>query len=156
MPFSICPSRRFPFLCIVTMRYLGIHMTRLFLILFLLVSSSGIAYSDWGEVDKNEEAGMTIYMDPDTYRRKGNLVEVWLLYDFKTPQTFRDNTFLSFKSQTEYDCAEERVRHLVTTYFSGNMGNHKVVYNDPDEGKWGPVPPNSVGQTLWTYACGKK
>jgi hypothetical protein len=121
-----------------------------------LLLSSGPAYAEWGVVSTNEEAGMTIYMDPDTYRRKENLVEVWLLYDFKTPQTFRANTFLSFKSQTEYDCAEERVRYLGKTYFLGNMGNHKEVYTEADEGKWDPVQLDGIDHTMWKFACGKK
>ena len=54
----------------------GIRMTRLPPITLLVLKSSGPAYAEWGVVSTNEEAGMTIYMDPDTYRRKENLVEV--------------------------------------------------------------------------------
>jgi hypothetical protein len=153
MPFSMRPFLHFPvsFLNLPLAYILGFCS-----LIILLLLSSGSGYAEWGVVSTNEEAGMTIYMDPDTYRRKEDLVEVWLLYDFKTPQTFRAKTFLSFKSQTEYDCTEERVRYLMTTYFLGNMGNHRVVYNEADEGKWDPVQPDSVDHTLWKVACGKQ
>ena len=32
---------------------------------------------------------MTVYADPDTIRRKGELVNMWSLYDFKTEQYVR-------------------------------------------------------------------
>jgi len=97
-----------------------------------------------------------MYVDPDTIRRKGDLVKMWQLYDFKTVQTVAGDSYLSSKNQSEFDCTEERSRTLAYTWFSGNMGSDKPVYSNSDEGKWSPVEPRSVCLTLWKFACGKK
>jgi hypothetical protein len=130
-------------------------MKRLLLIT-LLVLSSGPAYAEWVAVGGNDQIGMTTYLNPDTIRRKGDLVKVWQLNDFKTVQTVDGNSFLSTKKQREFSCAEERTRVLAATQFSGNMGNGTVVSVNSNEQKWEPVVPESIGQTLWEFACGKK
>jgi hypothetical protein len=131
-------------------------MTRLFLMI-LLVLSSGPAYAEWIKAATDNEKAMTIYVDPDTVRRKGDLVKIWELLDYKTVQkTYMGESYLSVKVQHEYDCAEERHRPLAFLDYSGNMGHGSVVYSDSDEDKWTPVAPGSVGLTLWKFACGKK
>lgn len=131
-------------------------MRRLFLITLLMLSS-GPAYAEWVEVTKNVEAGMTVYVDPDTIRRKGDLVKMWSLHDYKTIQTLPGYpSYLSSVSQSLYDCAEERSQLPALTWFSGNMRTGKVVYNGPYEQKWVPVSPNSIGRDMWEVACAKK
>ena len=95
-------------------------------------------------------------LDPDTIHRKGDLVKMWDLYDYQTAQTGMGASYLSYKSQHEYDCAEERLRLLAMSSFSGNMGNGKPVSNVSDEHKWQAVQPESVGKRLWKVACGKE
>ncbi len=121
----------------------------------LLLLSSRPAYAEWVLVNTTDH-GMTAYADPDTIRRKGELVKMWSLYDFKTEQYVRGVLLLSSKGQIEYDCAEERLRGLAVAEFSGNMGKGTVVYTDSSEGKWIPVAPLGVVHALWTVACGKR
>ncbi|MEO6308773.1 MAG: surface-adhesin E family protein [Nitrospiraceae bacterium] len=71
--------------------------------------------------------GMTVYADPYSIRRKGELVKMWSLYDFKTDQYVRGVLLLSSKGQIEYDCAKERLRGLAVVDFSGKMGTGTVV-----------------------------
>ena len=104
----------------------------------------------------NDDAGLTVYVDPATIRRKGNLVRMWQLHDYKTVQTVAGDSLLSIKRYNEYDCAGERTRMLAYTWFSGNMGSGKVVYSTPDEPEWEPVTPRSINRTLWKVACSKK
>jgi hypothetical protein len=101
---------------------------------------------------------MSAYVDPATIRRKGDLVKMWQLADFKNVQTdnFSFAPYLSVKGQREYDCTEERHRTLTATWFSGNMGHGTIVEFDSDEKKWQPVPPESVNQIMWRLACGKQ
>jgi hypothetical protein len=127
-------------------------MTRLLLIIFLFLSSSP-AYAEWVEVGITDEA--TVYADPDTIRRKGDLVKMWYLHDFKTTQTVLKKSYLSSRSQDEYDCTEDRHRALASTSFSGNMGSGKVRSSYSIKGKWEPVPPGTITQTLWKVACDK-
>ena len=64
-------------------------------------------------------------------------------------------SYLSEKSQSEFDCKEEKVRILAFTWFDGRMGRGKVVVSDSDLGKWSPIEPGSIGEALWKIACGK-
>lgn len=130
-------------------------MTRLLLIILFFLSSVP-AYAAWMAVGGNEEAGVTVYADPGTIRRKGNLVTVWHLNDFKTVQMVKGTSYLSIKAQHQYDCTGDRERILALMKFSGNMGNGKVVYTDSNKGKWRPVAPGSVSHDLGKIACSKK
>lgn len=145
MRFRIRPHRRLPLA----------YFSGSCLLITLLTLSSGPAYAEWVQVGATDYGTMTVYADSDSIRRKGQLVKMWSLYDFKTEQYVLGVAFLSSKGQIEYDCAEERLRGLAVAEFSGNMGKGTVVYTDSSEGKWNPVAPQGVVQALWTVACGK-
>ncbi len=126
------------------------------LLLFtLLVLSNGPAYAEWVKVSDGDEAGKTVYVDPATIRRNSNLVKMWQFYDYKTVQTVGGVRFLSAKEQWEFDCAEERSRVLALKEFSGNMGSGTVAFTNSEVGKWIPVMPGSIGQSVWKVACSK-
>jgi surface-adhesin protein E len=129
-------------------------MKRLLLII-LLVLSSGPAYAEWVSLGESG-SGTTVYVAPDTIRRKGDLVKMWVLYDFKSVQTVAGTSHLSSKVQDEFDCAEELSRTLALTEFSGNMGTGKVVFSHAGIREWQPVEPDSVEKVLWKVACGKE
>ena len=121
----------------------------------LLMLNPGPVYAEWVAIGSSESlGGYTVYVDPDTIRRKGDLVKVWALTDYTTRQTVADRSFLSSKAQNEFDCAEERQRELAVTWFSGKMGNGNGVWNNSDETNWRPVAPGSVGDGVWKFACG--
>lgn len=135
-------------------------MKRLLLMLPLVLLSSGQANAEWMPVGGNVEAGLTgytVYVDPDTIRRNGDVVKLWALMDFKTIQTEPSPPHLSVKSQREFDCTKERVRLLALTAFSGHMGSSNAVYRYTDSKDQGiAVEPGSVAQSLWKVACGKE
>ena len=130
-------------------------MTRL-LLTILLFLSSGSAYAEWMWIDDKAKDGMTTYANPDTIRRKGARAKMWVLFDFRTAEHVADTTHLSFMTQDEYDCTEDRHRALASTSFSGNMGSGKVRSSYSIKGKWEPVPPGTITQTLWKGACDKQ
>ena len=132
------------------------HLLGFWLLLTLLVLSSGPVFAEWVLTSGDDESGLTVYIDPDSIRRKGNLVKMWQLYDYKTVQTVAGDSLLSIKRYNEFDCTEERTRMLAYTWFSGNMASGKVVYSTPDEQQWEPVIPRTINRTLWKVACGKK
>ncbi len=165
MSFSIRPYRRFPVPCSVTYHagpFLKLplpYFLGFWLLITFLVLSSGPAYAEWIAVEKNNQlAGiMTVYVDPDTIHRKGNLVTMWQLIDFKTMQGGRSpSRFSSTKIQKQFDCAEERLRLLALTDFWGNMGTGEPAGAYVDEGNWVPVEPDSINQALWEFACNKQ
>ena len=132
----------------------GNSMKRLMLGLMLLVTA-GAASAEWTRVDDNNQ--YIQYVDRATIRRNGNLVKMWDLKDYKTKQTVAGYSYLSTKGQQEYDCKEEKKRLLAFTWFDGQMGSGKVVYSNGNvKDELEPIEPESVGETLWKIACGKK
>ena len=157
MPYSICPFRRFPVQCPLTypagqfLSLVPLHSWGIWFFITLLVLSSGPSYAEWVVVSGDDDAGMTVYVDPDTIRRNGDLAKMWHLSDRKTLEGYG-----SIKTQREYDCAEARHRLLAASIFSGHMGQGQVLDDNLKEGQWVPVAPESSGHALWKLACGKK
>ena len=133
-------------------------MKQLLLGLMLLVTA-GAASAEWTFVGDTGDGGDDFihYVDRATIRRNGNLVKMWDLKDYKTPQkSSGGDSYLSIKSQSEYDCKEEQMRMLALLLFSGKMGSGKVVYSTSEASmQWQPISPVSIGETLWKVACGK-
>lgn len=127
------------------------------LLIALLVLTVGPVYAEWVSVGGKLEEGLpgyTVYVEPDTIRRNGEVVKVWALMDFYTLQIEPSPPYLSVKSQRELDCTEARVRLLALTAFSGNMGSGKVVFNYSDANDRGiPIEQGSVAQSLWKFVC---
>jgi hypothetical protein len=73
----------------------GIPMTRPHLIaLTLLILSSSPACAEWVALGDNQ-ARMTVYVNPDTIRCTGDVVKMWQLNDFSTIRTRVGNSYLS-------------------------------------------------------------
>jgi surface-adhesin protein E len=129
------------------------------LLITLLVLSNSPAYAEWVAVEKNNHltGSMTVYVDLDTIRRKGNLVTMWQLIDFKTMQGGRSpSRFSSRKIQKQFDCARKSLRLLALTDFWGNMGTGESSGAHIDGGNWVPVEPDGIDHTLWEVACNKQ
>jgi hypothetical protein len=159
MPFSISSFRRFPVQCAVTYNAgpflkLLTYFSGFGMLLTLLVSS-GPACAEWMSLGASD-SGTTVYADPATMRREGDLVKMLVLFDFKTKQTKADVSYLSAKAQMEYDCAELRFEGHTVMYFSGNMGNGQFLDRSSGKGKRLRVVPGSLDHDLWKLACGKK
>ena len=166
MAFTLRPYRRFPvqydvtyhagpFLTLPLAYFLGF-----WLLITLLVLSSGPVYAEWVAVEKNYllPGLQTVYVDPDTIRREGNLVTMVILIDWKWMQGNPKGTprFLSTKTQKQFDCAAKRLRLLAFTEFSRRMGTGIPANGYVDKDNWLPVEPDSINQALWEVACGKQ
>lgn len=99
----------------------------------------------------------TQYANPSTIRRKGNMVTMWDLLDYKKAQLGNKSIkpFISTMSQSEYDCGEERLRILSASWHSEHMGKGNVVLTESDPDQWISIPPKSRGEGLWSIACEK-
>jgi len=151
MPLMILPYSRFP------VQYAVRYHAELPLLIAVLLMSVGPAYADWVFVDKDNHPEYVVYVDPDTIRRNGEVVELRALLDFETTQTVPSPPYLSVKAQREINCAEERIRLLAMTAFSGNMGSGEVVYRYSDSNDQGiSVEPGSVAESLWNVVCDEK
>lgn len=128
-------------------------MTRMVLITLLLLSG-GPVYAEWVNLGGSTTA--TLYVDPETIRRNGNFVKMWILFDYKAIYINAGKSSWSLKAQSEFDCAEEQVRVLAQYEFSGPMGQGEIVDSDSNPHKSEPVMPGSFGQTEWKFACKKQ
>ena len=171
MSFSISPFHRFPVQWSATY-HAGLSLklplaygSGFWLLITLLVLSSEPAYAEWVAVENDYllPGLQTVYVDPDTIRREGNLVTMWQLIDFKLMQGNAGmgilgvgHRVLSTKTHKQFDCAEKRFRVLAVTDFSGNMGTGIPAGAYIDGGNWVPVEPKSINQALWEVACGKE
>jgi hypothetical protein len=126
----------------------------------LLFLSTVPAYAEWVAVEKDYllPGLQTVYVDPDTIRREGNLVTLWQLIDFKTMQGNGRGAhrFLSTKIHKQFDCAGKRLRLLAFTEFSRRMGTGIAANGYVDKDNWLPVEPASINHALWEVACGKE
>src|SRR5262249_5716834 len=116
--------------------------------------------AEWVPVGGKVEEGLAqymVYLEPDTIRRNGDMVELSTLVDFKTTQTTPSPPHLSVRSRSELDCAKKRIRLLALIAFSGNMGSGEVVYSSAESNEQGiSVEPGSVAESLWEVVCGKR
>ena len=162
MPFATRSFRRFPVRFAVTsnaepfVKLPLCYFVGFCLLITLLVLSRGQGCAEWVPVASNDERGVTTYVDPDTISHKGYLVKLWTLFNWKTLQTEASDSYLSSKEQIQLDCAEERIRLLAFTLFSGNMGSGNVVKADSYETKWELIQPRSINRVIWIFVCVKK
>ena len=89
-------------------------------------------------------------------RRSGDLVKLWEMFDFKTPQVIGGQRVLSVQSHYEYDCKSARRRMLSTVGFSGHMGKTVVVDTGTAPEPWESVAPDTYQGELRKIACAKK
>ena len=129
------------------------------LIIFLFLSSIP-AYAEWVAVEKDYllPGLQTVYVDPESIRREGNLVTIWQLIDFTWMQgnPRGPHRFLSTKTHKQFDCAGKRVRLLAFTEFSRGMGTGMPGDGYVDKDNWLPVEAESMSHALWEAACGKE
>ena len=136
------------------------HVSGPWLLITLLLLSTVPAYAEWIAVERDylSPGLQTVYIDPDSIRREGNVVTMWQLIDFKWMQgNPRGPTrYLSTKTQKQYDCADKRLRLLAFTEFSRGMGSGIPRDGYVDKDNWLPVEAESMSDALWEVACGKE
>jgi hypothetical protein len=166
MPVVLRPYRRVPLPCSITYNVgslltlpLACVLSFWTLITFLVLSTVP-AYAGWVAVEKDYllPGLQTVYVDPDTIRRDGEMVTMWQLIDFKWGQGNGRGAhrFLSTKTHKQFDCAEKRIRFLAFTEFSRRMGTGIPADGYVDTGNWLAVEPESINQALWEMVCGQE
>ncbi|WHZ30033.1 MAG: hypothetical protein OJF51_004835 [Nitrospira sp.] len=133
----------------------------LWILLTVLILVHGSVWAEWVAIDARYQSHplQTAYIDPDTIRRQGNVVELSALIDWKAMQGGRSPTrFYSTKLTKQFDCAERRVRTLAATDFDGHMGMGEVIGGNgySSEGHWVAIGPGTINEGFWEAACGKQ
>lgn len=127
------------------------------MVAMLLVVMSSSAAAEWVKIDS--DGRLTVYADPTSRRRSGNLVKVSVLNDHKaaqiTPGT--NKNYLSVKVRTEYDCEKVSAQGLSMIYYSENMGRgqkvESVAFPEPN---WKPIVTGTIDEFLWKLNCLKR
>ena len=134
-------------------------MVKILTIFMLLLVSTNV-FAEWTWVGISPDGEITAYADLKTIRKNGNKVKMWSFFDYKTIKIFSgDNTkYLSSRNLNEFDCKNQTLTTITFTWFSENMLNGQIVYNDEisnthpvDE-----IPPDSMSHGLFKIACGKR
>lgn len=119
---------------------------------------SASALADWVKVAVTDQS--TVYADPSTIRKVGTTARMWYTFDYKSPQPLTVNErpmqYLSTRGEDEYDCKVLRKRRLLLIGYSKNMGGGDMVATDSTHGQWIAIPPNTVADSMWKLACGKR
>lgn len=133
--------------------FIIVKKTILGLLLGLLSAS---ATAEWTLITSNDE--LDVYVDAATSPKVNSKAKTWVLSNYKTEQKNESlkKLYWSTKGQFEYDCAEVKLRILALLQFSEPMGGGQVLYQSTDVSNWTPLPPESIGFSLWQSACGKK
>ncbi len=121
-------------------------------ILLILVSTSVMA--EWTLIDSNDETNT--YVDLNTIRKIGNKVKIWSLLDHKTARALSSQSYSSMKIHYEYDCKNETGRLLFITAYSGKMGTETPILPQSADSSADPIIPDSIDQSRFEIACGKK
>jgi hypothetical protein len=126
-------------------------MRRLVSALLLAAFSCGAA-AEWVIVNDTDE--YIAYVDPATISRDGDRVRMSDLIDLKSPRPSpRGNLHASSRSLGEFDCQDPRMRPLVFTLHSAQMGDGDIVEDVAISGGWLPVAPGTLLDILWQFAC---
>ncbi len=123
----------------------------------LLVLSHGPVYAEWVAVEKKFQTPdrQTVYIDPATIRRDGNLVTLVIIIDWTWMQGNYVGTprFLSTTTHRQFDCAAKRLRLLAFTEYYGRMATSSAAAAYVDQDNWLSVEPESLNHALWEIAC---
>ena len=121
--------------------------------LILLIASAD-AVAEWTRIGGANGVAVTTYIAMDSIRANGDLVKMWNLYDFSSPQRGPNSkSYLSIRLQSEYSCKGARSRVVSTTFHAGNMASGLVVHASDELGEWSPVAPDSIQEGEWKLAC---
>lgn len=122
----------------------------------LLLASAGSATAAWERAGSTDD-GATIYTDPATLQRAGDIVKMWGLLDYKIAE--RDpggNPYLSVKLMQEFDCKAVKGRTRYYSFHSGQMGGGQLVGSELRvDGEWLSASRARPGEILWKAACTK-
>jgi len=130
-------------------------MRRAILMMLLTVVSTS-AVADWILVSGGAADDISAYADPATIRKTNNRVTMWTLIDYATAQKTDGKTFMSVKSQNEYDCKGKQSRIFYANIHPKNMAGGEIISISIKPRDWEPNEPGSVGEALWKIACGVK
>lgn len=122
-------------------------------VVLMLACAAGGASAEWVRVGGNSQS--EAYADPSTVVRKGNLVRMTALYDYRAADraTLFAKSLFSRTSQQEFDCDAAKFRDIRASHYTQPMGRGDLLHVDPFPGSWQAIAPDSVAAQLGKIAC---
>src|SRR4051812_19899724 len=123
----------------------------------LLCACIGSASAAWERAAAMDD-GMVIYFDAATAQKTGDVVKMWGLLDYKTPETDAGGKpYQSVKLLQEFDCKAAQGRTRYYSFHSAAMGGGQLVHSEArPEAEWLPANRAKPGEILWKAACVRK
>ncbi len=127
---------------------------------FVLVAAP--AWAEWVEIDTGDSVReVYVYVDSSAIRRKGDVFNFWVLWDFTSAQTdLPGQTYRSAKSQQEINCAARQNRTLTLSYHAEQMALGDVVFTYTFDGSarefdrsWKPIAANTFFSEIFKSIC---
>jgi hypothetical protein len=121
------------------------------LVVMTLMSASASA-AVWIQTSLNEN--YAAYADPSTIRRDGDLVKMWSLFNYRTPQQAgAGKQYSSVRRQFEYDCKGSRARALGASSHVAKEGKGEALAISNVTLGWNAVKPDTADDYLLKFAC---
>lgn len=124
-----------------------------FLTLLLVAMSAG-ALAEWIPFGGDGKS-FNAHVDPSSIRKSSNIVKMWTMSDFVTPQGVAGKAYFSKKEHFEFDCTNEKIRLLSSVKYELHSGLGKTIDFDNDSTSTIPAVPGSVAEAFMHVACGK-
>jgi len=134
------------------------RLFRLYLVVTFVAQVDSFVYAEWVALQDQYQSHplQTVYIDPSTIHRDGNLVALSALIDWKAMQGGRTPTrFYSTTLSKQVDCKQKRVRTLASTDFYGHMGMGEVIGGGKhaNEEPWVAIKSGTINEDLWEVGC---
>lgn len=127
------------------------------ILLFLtLINLATSAFAELAKVAQiNDE---TIYIKTDSIKRNGQIIAFWQLSDFMSAQSLEkiNLQYLSYYAKNEINCETNEHRLLGVTFYSMNLAQGVVVTTFKYQNDFDYIIPNSQGEKISKFVCGKK
>jgi len=122
----------------------------------MLTLASATAMAEWVSLGSIPLDGVEFYAKPETKKRDGHIVRVWMLTSYSKPKFDGDKAYSSDAFQMQYNCKDDLSRIMAIISYSDRLGLGSVVANHtyPND-TWVPVPPSDGSLALLRYACAK-
>ncbi len=118
-------------------------------------ATAATAGAEWVPAKGHQAQGVNAYAARSSIRRQGNIVKMWGMFDFASPQVADGQRYLSVKNEMEFDCKNFRARIDSITGYSGHKGSGSVVNRYGSPLNWESISPNGTnpGDALARVAC---
>jgi len=124
-------------------------MKKLFLV-SLMAMLAGSALAEWVKIGYSDLG--TLYIDPATIRKDGNLRKVWVMTDLDRRN--KDGE-MSIRTRQQLDCKGERSRVLSGSTHSEPMASGSTLIRQEFDNleKWSQIPPSSIAEAILERVC---